>query len=1450
MKQAPSAEKITGQEDKTATDNANKLKDQIKLEAKAAKEGASSVKTAVKKIRDFVVNNKETANLTRKDLLKVIDIMKSVKDEKSLEKATTKVLDIIDKANKDIIEVSKTKMDAAKMKAELKAAKDSAKGVVNKIKAVKAYFDSVQEHGNLTRKDLRRIMKEMASVKDEASLDKAVNNINDIIDKATSDKIEISEKKMIANTIKEVKLAKGNIKEKRKLITDVIDSIKKSGKLTAAQVNALLKRANNLNVESFEHLNKFIDYAEKIFADADYDNKLSKGSGLRESIRNLSKNKSNNYNGSLVKLGEEFIKIDPSLVDDIEQYNKIASDLKDAIKGSSTKGFKPTVEIKAVDAYVEEMMKSQKEKITESTREQIEKLLGVDGSKFTYDEMMELIQESKEKGAKEKQKLSEENEKTVRTTAVKWFESLSSTIDHILKTGKDPFTGEPVNIKESKKDVIKRFMEMDLTKMDIKDAVRAVDALDNFIVNQSTAKMERVLSKDKAKRNMEMLIKNKITSSVLKIFRSKRFGRGLLRNFASETILMDALFKGIGKAEIVAKAMGLSDYKSNVSKAKAVVRNMVADYVVEFYKKKANGEDFNTAFNNAERGMLAFVSRTKIGKEEASFKDRKSLVKQSIESLKNGNEKEIEKSKLYQDVYDKILKDSKSLDDVKSKADDVNSKAVDFWIEKWAENYEELADVSENIHNVILGRFGNYTPDVVRRVKEYAGKKTKEEDMLDLEDSAFLNNSGIVQKKSGRLEKTTVEDTLPEGSYYDFGFDNNNSSLMSDALIDAKTAGNVIELSTFLNSPEFKKIVTTSEEREVLKDVMSGIVRSVRGKEKYNYDEISSLVKSFNRINALGAGYALGGLAAAPKQYLVPAVNTMISSGGNLPHFDIWWNKSKQDFVNNSGESVANRGVMSNADIKNIDNLLQEAAKSTPEQALRVIEKINKVYLKNFLVNRDVAIAKASWLTYYEKSLRKQGKFETVEKTPTASGFIEVTKKGIDYSKHELNKEAAQYATRMVDRQQNISDEDFRGMLYNKKEGLTPIVTKVLMPFASFRINQWLRMNTDLGILANKTTTYEDRLEAAKSLAATGTEIAFFHYLGLTISSFLHSATTATKRYFTGEGDEEDKEKLKEQDENYIKNLRKGKGSALVQDFASPLPIFDPAFEYIAYNLLDKLQSDTKEEDRINIYEPKPSEVKTWLQYAAAHSGGAGIVLDRAIKFKEIADAYLNEKIETTAYGETTEKNIRERDKKTLGVLTTLAFVNAVGLLPTEAYNAQNTAFKEIKKAASTQTEAEIIQEKAKKREKRADNIEKIQVINRAINVATDQAVVNELMKMRKETRDELFPQKMSDEAKEVMKRKREREKASYKGLLGGYDTKTDLKRYNPDLYEQNFGENSEYAQTHKAEVKADKLFDAMMKKTKDEKYGYTPTTKKKSKKRKKNSDGTYKSSYFRYSSN
>ena len=212
-------------------------------------------------------------------------------------------------------------------------------------------------------------------------------------------------------------------------------------------------------------------------------------------------------------------------------------------------------------------------------------------------------------------------------------------------------------------------------------------------------------------------------------------------------------------------------------------------------------------------------------------------------------------------------------------------------------------------------------------------------------------------------------------------------------------------------------------------------------------------------------------------------------------------------------------------------------------------------------------------------------------------------------------------------------------------------------------------------------------------------------------------------------------------------------------------------------------------------------------------------------------------------------KNIRSKDKDIVKALIPLGIINAVGALPTEAYTTQNIILKDIKKQSSTKTEAEIIQDKARKREERADNITKIKILNQAIEEADDQDVVNELMKMKRETRNKIFKPEMSDEAKEILKRKREREKAQYKHLLGGYDTKDDLKRYDPELYEQNFGENSDYYETHQAEVKADKLYDKIKKQYKDELYDYQAPPKKKTKHRKKNKDGSYKSSYFRFSS-
>ena len=59
--------------------------------------------------------------------------------------------------------------------------------------------------------------------------------------------------------------------------------------------------------------------------------------------------------------------------------------------------------------------------------------------------------------------------------------------------------------------------------------------------------------------------------------------------------------------------------------------------------------------------------------------------------------------------------------------------------------------------------------------------------------------------------------------------------------------------------------------------------------------------------------------------------------------------------------------------------------------------------------------------------------------------------------------------------------------------------------------------------------------------------------------------------------------------------------------------------------------------------------------------------------------------------------------------------------------------------------------------------------------------------------------------------------------LLGGYENKTDLKRYNPALYEKNFGEGSDWYNSTKEEREAKEKEAKLEREMKDRMYNYTP---------------------------
>ena len=64
------------------------------------------------------------------------------------------------------------------------------------------------------------------------------------------------------------------------------------------------------------------------------------------------------------------------------------------------------------------------------------------------------------------------------------------------------------------------------------------------------------------------------------------------------------------------------------------------------------------------------------------------------------------------------------------------------------------------------------------------------------------------------------------------------------------------------------------------------------------------------------------------------------------------------------------------------------------------------------------------------------------------------------------------------------------------------------------------------------------------------------------------------------------------------------------------------------------------------------------------------------------------------------------------------------------------------------------------------------------------------------------------------------------KDLLEGYENKTEMKRYDPDLYEKNFGEGSEYYELTKEEKEEEKQAREEEQKEKDAEYGYSKQSK------------------------
>jgi hypothetical protein len=1089
--------------------------------------------------------------------------------------------------------------------------------------------------------------------------------------------------------------AKVDLNEKRKLLSTAIRGLVKLGKLNTKQAGIIIERVGYVNLDNQVMVDRLAEYAAKVFEKANYKDRLSIAFSFRKGIRKLLKG---DIQAEVVGMAKKFSKIDPSMVDDIEKYLEMAEIVKNAIRPSRVNrkdgdvNMRESMNINSVSEFTNDAIENQEAILKEELLAVHSELVdaGVIDKSMSLSDIESIIKTIKEK---EKADTPEEEEK-IREFLSNRINTMSTTIKDILRYNINPITFENVALTEKNRDLMSRMLNIDINNLSIKETIFIAEAMDNFINNNITSSVEAVIEKYEGTTELNNLLADKVVARPLRKYFVPKAGQFSAEQISTMTILFEKLFVGTTKSLMIAKKMGWTALVNGANKAEKIWNTDIDVYFNKYSKTKPNGKSFNDAENVYERNMLAFLSRNVSGtatQRAAEFKRRVDVLIESTKNLLEGSSREQKMGELYQKIYDKLNVDSRDIDVISANVDKINRSSLGWWIDQWGTIYSDLEDVSLSVYNTILSSDTSYTTDRYKLLD-----RADEEKIIDDKNiGAFGSNIEFLDKNPAGVliesNRPSPEKVSKANRYISLDFDANNASAYKAALVDINTAAAIRRIDGFINSKNFPKLIPTKEDRDIFKRRITEYIRAIKNKRVSERDTSEYLDQLANFLGGIGVGKALGSMDQVVKQTLPIALSTLANSG----RLDVVTPASAA-WINSLGMELSNRGQESQSTIESVDRRLDQAV-SGVKIASRAIVDLQQAWLKFSLSNPDVWIAYSSFISYYKQYLSNNNQSTD-----------------IDWDTHNVNQDAADYAMWMVNRQQNVSDTKTQGKIFTSTSSYTKVGRKMLLPFASFSLNQKSRMISDLKTLGLYSgASKQDRIIAAKSLFSLPFEMALYQGIGLTIRLSWLALAGYIVGAISGDDDDEEKEKLLGMEiSKEMKNATKYPLRSMVTDFLSPVPPADQFVVGTANYLLRQLPLDKEmlndaidkknlmlkisgkekmnDEEKQNFiekykedheYQLFNDEFKTW--------GTIGIGYD---VYSEIIDNSItaNTGQYTQDYmGNKSERFLLPKDQENIGKANIVEWLYGVGVLPRDFSTLAKNVIKLSKKNSLTETQYE-----------------------------------------------------------------------------------------------------------------------------------------------------------------
>lgn len=1314
------------------------------------------------------------------------------------------------------------------------------------------------EADDIQKEDLVRATRKEFGLKEKSapSVNKLFGKLKDI------KKITMSEKSLLVKQIRDkIKGAKDVIKTTKEISQQLVKDIKElesTGKITPTQSLNMISKFSKVNMLNEVSVSNFVDYMGKVFADADYDNKINVAKKKLKAAKKNINTKIGIANGLASPL-QTLFSINPSLIpiknleryielvdmfsarqailklDEISQVTKDVNDILDEINNELSLADELSFRLNYSDnkitkdgvldyaATIKNMLK--KGDITEEEAEIMTKYKSeiapqVEKSKATDEEI-----------AEEKEELEKEVKKSIINSSDLPTRDERSVAKRIAEYLKTPF------IKE-------------LSSAELKNLIKGIDNINNgYLPHQA----ELILEK------LDSLSDGKIEANVMNKANLKTIAQ--LVNTTYNTIKSkitgkDAIFEMIRRTPLFNIDQILGNFKTEELYYALLGKSAKAEAQISFELKTIQDK-----LQKAQDKILKSFGLNPLKAKISNYKIR--TYQLQLENDSNPGDKRVNPAVEYIKATIKHIKKLESQyneNDVKILEDILKNFAPDGQID-----IDKLYKSFNSAEKEAIKTFQEIKKSETEKA-EFTGAVIRGKRIVPLNNHTHISVLGDNSKEdldvgvsfaneyNDSLKPSTKAKNLMERTpgAKPINFDAYSTALKSAkyVLLDYHLTAPIRTARKSIKAAEVeleKNGEMSEEKRRIFNSVNKSFELALSDLVTNSYVQTSNTQDVIGFISKQGYRAVLAGLGKSGVELISNlgfVVFDPFTFYKGVENMGILLSEDGPAIMNNSKSIQTNRVFASGLSGRMIDLGILDQSVGTKSSKTRgkIINKAQQIwnltgkkFIKNpveltadaLISSPDKVIMRPYWLGSYITELEKQlGRKVTKEDLKKIAENDEVFM--------NENEVAIEAATQVADRKSKLmgaTKNAFAGLLRGKTRAEDKAGIAIVKNFNAFMTNFMVyEFNAaKTGIMAAVGQGTMTKKEGAAVLAGVITRMTVYNLLIKSVSAGVSGLIGSALGF-----DDDEEEEKKTVDQLATQALTSTFATLMLgRDFGniSKTAVNYGFEEYVTKEYLQGLRTGEYDPYKDNILfnslqvDEKTGEMKTWENIPNFMGSYGPAAKTAALAIKSLS---ADDKKEADAI---------ERQEKERNIRLPLEILGNLGYVPLYKEirkSVMDDIYKGLKNASDVQQGEEY--------KKYYENKKKIEIIDEIVQKTTDQELIGAAEKKITEIK-----YSVDEDYANYLKELNTIENYKKDKLLVDpetnkkYENVSDLEKYNPNLWNENFGPNSEWYKEHKSEKELDKLINEELTKIKDKENNYSASVKKSTR---KNSDGTYKSSY------